>query len=234
MLEEVVRRAGRAFGLEIRRRTSVSDPIRWLARQAKAHNVSTIVDVGANTGQFAKSMLDSGWKDRVVSFEPLTAAHNELVRSASSYPNWEIAPRCAIGASRSSCLINIAGNSQSSSLLPMLDRHTQAAPSSAYTGKESVEVLPLDDIELPGDRLLLKMDVQGFEQHVLSGAQRTLERVTVVFTEMSLQPLYRGEALFTELSENLLAMGYRCVGIRPGYFDPRTEEILQVDATFVR
>ena len=103
-----------------------------------------IFDVGANTGQFAQGLRASGYHGHIISFEPLSGAHATLVAASASDPLWDVAERCAVGASDSWAAINIAGNSYSSSLLPMLDLHREAAPKSAYQGTEPCRVTTLD------------------------------------------------------------------------------------------
>lgn len=237
MLKKFMQRCARAAGIEIRRSTPTSDSTAWLLGFATAAGVTTILDVGANTGQFGSTMLAGGWKHRLISFEPLSTAHGRLLDTAARHPQWHVAPRTAVGARRGTAEINIAGNSQSSSLLPMLDRHVSAAPSSGYVGTETITVIPLDEAlaDASADQCyMLKMDVQGFETEVLRGATETMKRVAVIYTEMSLQPLYAGEAMFTDLSRDIIALGYRCVGLQPGYADPANCEMLQVDGVFVR
>jgi hypothetical protein len=121
----------------------------------------------------------------------------------------------------------------------MLERHVSALPISKYLGAEETELVRLDDVlgeYLDGGRdrsLALKMDVQGFEGEVLDGAPRTLKDIRVIYTEMSLCPLYDREVTFFDLYSRILKLGFRCVGISPGFLDPTTWEVLQVDATFV-
>ena len=237
MLVKFVQRCARAAGFEINRSTPTSDRTAWLLGFCAAAGVTTILDVGANTGQFGNAMIAAGWRGRLVSFEPLSTAYARLVESAARHPQWRVVPRTAVGARRQTAEINIAGNSQSSSLLPMLARHLSAAPTSGYVGTETVTVVPLDEAladATAGECYMLKMDVQGFETEVLRGAAETMKRIAVIYTEMSLQPLYSGEAMFTDLSRDIMALGYRCVGLQPGYADAANREMLQVDGVFVR
>ena len=97
-----------------------------------------ILDVGANTGQFAKNLRASGYHGHIISFEPLSSAHAILASAATSDSLWDVAERCAVGASDSWTTINIAGNSYSSSLLPMLDLHREAAPEIGVSGNGAV------------------------------------------------------------------------------------------------
>ncbi|WP_116090378.1 FkbM family methyltransferase [Sphingomonas crusticola] len=237
MLEKFVHRLARRLGVNLSRYTVVSDQYELLTYWGQQCQVDTLVDVGANVGQFSLRMIDAGWTGSILSVEPLSSAHAKLVEMAALTSRWKVAAPAALGATEGIATINVAGNSQSSSLLPMLRRHEQAAPDSSYVRTETVAVktLPqvLTEAGLSG-RFILKLDVQGFEGEVLKGAAPVLDRCPIVFTEMSLQPLYAGEPLFYELSATLIGMGYRCVNIKPGYFDQNKREVVQVDGTFVR
>ena len=73
--------------------------------------------------------------------------------------NWHIHERCAIGEEAGQIEINISENLVSSSVLNILDTHVQGEPSSKYIGKETVDVLPLDAVDLPieSNNILLKI-----------------------------------------------------------------------------
>ena len=216
-----------------------NDPDQRLVHLFGRYRVKTVLDVGANVGQFAKRMIAAGYPDRIISFEPVSSSHSMLLKNAEGYDQWQVARRCALGGERRKVMVNIAGNSESSSLLPMLERHVSALPISKYLGAEETELIRLDDVLeefLPAEKgasLALKMDVQGFEGEVLDGAPRTLKQIKVIYTEMSLCPLYDREVPFFDLYSRILKLGFRCVGISPGFLDPTTWEVLQVDATFV-
>src|SRR5262249_7853987 len=146
----------------------------------------------------------SRYHGHIVSFEPLSSAHAMLVAAAAPDPLWDIAERCAVGASDGWAEINIAGNSYSSSLLPMLDLHREAAPQPVYRGTEPCRVISLDSyIERTfSDSTTvfgLKMDTQGYEAQVLEGLRRNYDRVKVIVCEMSVAPLYAHGPSMSEL-----------------------------------
>ena len=120
----------------------------------------------------------------------------------------------------------------------MLDKHIAGAPEAAYTGQESCPVIRLDDYldkRLPGDGPLgLKIDTQGFEDHVLTGVERHLPRVKVVVLEMSLSPMYADGPGVERLHHWLTARGLMCVALYPEFVDPRTGEILQLNGLYAR
>jgi FkbM family methyltransferase len=212
---------------------------RRFLEECRGFAVDVILDVGANIGQYAKGLRQQGYHGQIVSFEPLSDAHAKLSAAAEADPLWDVVERCALGAEEGSAKINIAGNSASSSLLPMLDRHRDAAPHSAYLGSEDCPVTTLDAVI---DRTFsdascifgLKMDTQGYEAQVLAGLVRHLDKIRVIQCEMSLAPLYGGGPTIQELCKLLAQLGFRCVALGPEFEDPATGELLQVDGVFVK
>jgi FkbM family methyltransferase len=199
--------------------------------------IDLLVDVGANRGQYALSRRTSGYQGDILSFEPLSAAHSQLLALATNDPNWTIADRMALGDRSGEIEINLAGNSASSSVLPMLDAHLAAAPHSRYIGKEIVPLRRLDDVlesKVDGRKIFLKLDVQGFEGYVLNGAEHILARALALQLEMSLLPLYRGEILMPEMCQLLREKGFELWDLQPGFRDPKTGKLLQVDAVFTK
>src|SRR5216683_1658365 len=142
-----------------------------------------------------------------------------------------------VGATTGEVEINIAANSYSSSILPMLDSHLAAAPHSAYLQKEKVPLRRLDDIvpaTAPGRYIFLKLDVQGYESQVLAGATHLLNHTLAVQLEMSLLPLYEGEALMPQMHAALTAKGFDLWDLEPSFRDPATGRLLQLDGIFIR
>jgi FkbM family methyltransferase len=202
------------------------------------HQIDLVLDVGGNTGQYFKFLRAAGYCGRVVSFEPLSDAYFQLTEMSKKYPVWEIAPRTAIGNIEGEISINIASNSQSSSLLEMLDRHKETFPESAYVGSETVKITKLDYIAphyiAENNRIFLKIDVQGYEQKVLEGATGILPQVEGIQLEMSLVPLYEGELLLTEMLDYMKKLGYSLHYLSPVVFDPNTGQALQLDGIFFK
>jgi FkbM family methyltransferase len=201
-----------------------------------AERIDLVLDVGANVGQFAMRLRSSGYRGRIVSFEPYAAAFRQLERSASRDPQWE-ARRLALSDSEGEAELNVAGNSFSSSLLPMAAAHLESAPDAAYVATERVPTARLDSLwdELARDsRVWLKLDVQGYEMHVLRGMGERLGDVRVVETELSLTPLYDGAVPWRDAVDWLEERGFALTGVDPGFEDPRSGRMLQFDGVFVR
>lgn len=218
-------------GFEIRRH-----PARRRQNVFVRHGVDLVLDVGAADGGYATSLRSFGYQGDIVSFEPQAAAFARLEATMASDPRWS-GRRCALGPDTGEVVLNIASNSTSSSILPMLDSHIDAAPSVRYVGTETVAVSRLDD-EARGalaahGRPFLKIDTQGFEREVLAGASETVAACVGLQLELSLVELYEGGMLIDEALAWTYGQGFEMVGLEQGYAAP-TGEILQIDGIFIR
>ncbi len=205
------------------------------ARLLASERVDLLLDVGANEGQYAVRMRRAGFQGRIISFEPLSGAFAALERRAGGDARWE-ARRLALSDADGTAEIHVAGNSTSSSLLDMGERHLASAPESAYVGTEQVDTARLDSLwgELGGDRVFLKLDVQGFEMHVLRGAERSLGELRGVQAELALAHLYEGDSPWREVVDHLGGRGFELAGVEPGFGDPASGRMLQFDGVFLR
>jgi FkbM family methyltransferase len=201
-------------------------------------NIQTVVDVGANGGYYGAELRESGYSGRIISFEPTYQAFRKLAARAGSDPLWTVS-KTAIGESESEVTINVAGNeAASSSLLPMLELHKQCAPKAYFVSSEKVPLNTLNHalkgILRAQDKVLLKIDTQGYEHMVLRGASEILSQVELIECELSFVPLYKGQLLFLEMLDLLKHLGFSPVQMYPGFTDPRTGFTLQVDGIFAR
>lgn len=205
--------------------------------QVLQHGIDTVLDIGANSGQFGKLLRQSKFTGQIHSVEPLQSAYNVLAAAAAGDPRWSV-QRAAVSAEPGTLTMNVSSNSVSSSVLPMLDRHATAAPSAQYVATEEVLATTVDEIVtttgLNPERTMLKIDVQGYERAVLDGAAKTLPTFRGVRTEMSLVPLYEGQALMPEIMNLLGQHGFELWFIDPGFTEPVTRRLLQLDGVFFR
>jgi FkbM family methyltransferase len=236
-ISKTLRSLAEANGIEVQKTSVYSSQKLRHSKLFSLLGIDLLVDVGANVGQFATLCRAHGYRGSILSFEPSSAAHRELLKTAAVDPLWAVADRMALGAATGEVEINIAANSLSSSILPMLDTHLSAAPQSQYIQRERVTIRRLDDV-LPEDaescNIFLKLDVQGYEPQVLSGAAHTLTLTSAVQLEMSLLPLYEGEQLLSQMSAIMNAKGFDLWDLEPSFRDSDTGRLLQVDGIFTR
>jgi FkbM family methyltransferase len=235
---QIVRKIARSLGLEICRYNPSSSHSAQLLAALKFVDSNVVLDIGANIGQFAKELRASGFDGEIISFEPLSSAHERLKLSASHDKTWRVHSRVALGDKKGMATINIAANSVSSSILPMLDSHLMAAKESVYSSSESTDVVTLDSVApfyLKEDsRPFIKIDTQGFEWQVLDGAPETLKKARGVLLELSLIPLYDGQRMWLELIDRMAADGFTVWALQEGFTDLKNGRTLQIDAVFLR
>jgi FkbM family methyltransferase len=212
----------------------------FLARRLaimRHHTVSSVLDVGANTGQFALQLRALGYMGRIVSFEPLHDAFRELTSNAAPDPLWEC-HNVGLADTNRVAVINVSENSYSSSLLPVSPVSLVIEPSIGYVRTEAITLRRLDDmfdqVCRPTDTVYLKIDTQGYELPVINGALASLRRIKLVQLETSFYPVYVGERLAGEMIGFLGQLGFRVVSVEPGWEDPVTAELLQADVILVR
>ncbi|HUT49496.1 MAG TPA: FkbM family methyltransferase [Alphaproteobacteria bacterium] len=200
--------------------------------------VTVLLDVGANEGQYVGYLRAAGWSGRVVSFEPVAAAHAKLTANAARDADWQVAPAMALGAADGQAEITVSKETDMSSLLPLRDEILRVSPSSAAAGTEIVAVRTLDrvfaDYIGADDRAFLKIDTQGYERAVLDGAAATLPRLAGLQVELSLTPLYQGEGDWRALVDRIEAAGFALSFVLPGYYDRHLKRMLQFDGVFMR
>ena len=201
------------------------------------YDIDLVFDVGANRGQYGRQLRNIGYEGRIVSFEPLMSAYNELVREAKNDRLWDTV-NIALGNKDGKNEINVSSNSVSSSILDMRRALVQTSPDSVYVGKEKTIVRKIDSIideyYCPGARLFLKIDTQGYEKSVIEGAKKSLDKVMGMQLEMSLIQLYEGELLFPEMVKLVSNEGFALLSLEPGFGDNSTGQLLQVDGIFFR
>ena len=237
-MKNLIRQTLRRLGYDLHRFLPASSPDAQVAQALRTFGIDLVLDVGANTGQYARSLREIGYRGRILSFEPLADAHRALVAATRTDALWTAAPRTAIGDQEGEIAINIAGNSASSSLLDMLDSHSEAAPHSAYIGQDMVPITRLDTAAASATglakRLYVKIDTQGYEAEVIAGGAQTLAAASAVQIEVSLTPLYAGQPSLETMLTTMAAHDLALWAVWPGFADPATGRILQIEAIFAR
>ena len=194
----------------------------------------TVLDVGANVGQFTVASLKLFPGVTIHAFEPQPDCMTSLKKSIKDEGN-VTTYNVALGEYEGTADFHVNSHNHSSSILKLADSHLQAFPEAKESESISVRVTMLDSLlkEKAWPRpCLMKLDVQGYERCVLQGGVETLKDVDFVIIETSFKPLYEGEALFLEMVEIMRSHGFEFVRPVGWLMHPETEEMLQMDALF--
>jgi FkbM family methyltransferase len=196
----------------------------------------TVIDVGANTGQFSSVAGALLPEAKIYAFEPIEACRRKAMRRMRGNAAFQCF-NVALGAAPETREFNVSSFAESSSFLSMSKIHREAFPWTGGHQKAEVEVVTLDsfvsELELIPP-VFLKVDVQGFEMAVLRGASKLLESVSIVLIETAYQELYEGQPLFHEIYDYLSSRGFTYAGSVQNMVHPNTGEVLQSDSLFMR
>ena len=199
--------------------------------------IDLVLDVGANEGQYGGYLRSIGYQGQIVSFEPLDAAFKILEQKANADKLWSCR-HIALGNISGESVINVSGNSQSSSILNIKGAHLDAAPEADFLTNQKIMVEKLDDIynDITAGKpnVMLKLDVQGFEKFVLEGAKKSLKKLKGIQVEMSFEELYDGEMLYREMIDFLGQNGFVLCALKNGFHNVNTGKLLQADGFFFK
>ena len=207
-----------------------NEPLAWLRK----FDIGSIIDVGSNEGQFASKILKVLPDARVHCFEPIRDVYAQLVENFKDNKN-VFTYNCGLGETNEELQININEYSASSSMLEMLDLHRDNFDFAVKVAPQTISVRKLDEvlIDLPAEPMLLKIDVQGYEMHVLKGGEKVAGRADLIIIETTFHPLYKGQPLFRDIYDWMLGAGFTYAGNMEQLLAPTDNQILQADAIFI-
>ena len=198
------------------------------------HDIRTIVDIGANTGQFAAMIHRVCPGARILSFEPIADCFEELQSTLEGIPGSR-AFKLALGDTKGPSVMNRSEFTPCSSMLTLTGLVCKDHPDAAKITRESVQAARLDDI-LHGDELepelLVKIDVQGYEDKVIQGGTSTLARASFVAMEVTFYEEYEGQPSFDFLYRMMVDLGFAFRGAAGQYTSKVDHRFMYADAIF--
>jgi FkbM family methyltransferase len=205
------------------------------ARVLSGLDCRTVVDIGANRGQFALVARQCQPHARIISFEPLPAAAAKF-RAVFAGDGRVTLHEVAIGPAPGNATIHVSRRDDSSSLLPITSTQVALFPGTGEVATATVRVAPLRefipaaDIQAPA---LIKLDVQGYELEALRGCEDLLDRFAYVYSECSFVELYAGQPLADEVTSWMRERGFKLHGEHNTVHD-RGGRAIQADFLFAR
>ena len=170
-----------------------------------------IIDVGAMSfgqDEDVYAPLTKGFPCEVIGFEPVAAEYEKL--KAQNKAGRIYLPY--IIGDGSVQTFRECNSPMTSSLFepnaPLLAKFQTLTDVTRIVGTSDVETRRLDDIPETKGADFLKLDVQGAELLVLTGAEARLKDVLVINTEVEFVPLYKGQPLFADIDSFLRARGF--------------------------
>jgi FkbM family methyltransferase len=180
--------------------------------------INTIVDVGANRGQFAAEALTFFPRAHVISFEPQPSAFHVLDQLAASRRGQLTSVNLALGDKEGVARMQVHVDWDfSSSLLATTPLAHQLYPYQQQQTTIDIRLTTLDryfetsPLRLEPD-ILVKIDAQGYDDRVIRGGRSVFSRARACIVEINLDQLYEQQGSFKEIFALLDEFGFRYVG----------------------
>jgi len=236
ILAKYINEIFRKYGYEIKATASL--PKQNLLGMKNNYSIRTVLDAGANLGQFAEWARSEFPTSTIHSFEPVQTTYHSLQAKAQRDPLWHC---YNLALSSETCVrdINVhVDHLSSSSFLDSTQTTSELFPSTIRKVKSEVSCVTLDEwvsdsSTVLEEDVLLKMDVQGYEASILQGGQRTLLNVQVVITEVNIERLYHSQTTFPELVSLLDKACFEFVGVLEHGFSANGNPV-SLDAVFMK
>jgi FkbM family methyltransferase len=193
----------------------------------------TIVDIGANRGQFSLAARQYSPSARIFSFEPLKIPAS-IFRKIFLNDDLTTIYEVAIGPQESILTIHISARDDSSSLLPISAAQINCFPGTEEVDVSEIRVSTLDSFLGEQDLIppaLLKIDVQGFEMEALKGCESVIDKFDFIYCECSFIELYSGQKLVHEVVDWLHRHHFNFIGVFNTAYDSSGQAI-QADFLF--
>ncbi|MET4447036.1 FkbM family methyltransferase [Bradyrhizobium sp. GM2.2] len=192
----------------------------------------SVVDVGANVGQFALFACEQYPAAAIFSFEPLEDCWKKFGDIFEQEKRVQLF-RYGVGPSDTDAAIHVTHDNDSSSILEPAPIQSEVFGTAVRT-KQKIQLRRLSSL-LRHDQVLppalLKIDVQGYEIEVLKGCEELLNRFDTVYVEASYLELYKGQTLAGEVIEFLWTHGFNLRGVFNQHVD-KEKGPLQADFLF--
>lgn len=198
----------------------------------KNFTFDTIIDVGANKGQFSLIANYYNNECRIYSFEPLLGPYkilNQVFKGNKNISSFQV----AISPQKGKQKIYVSKRNDSSSLLKIGINQTKFFKNTELLREEIIHSGPLNQfikyIDLSG-LTLMKIDVQGYELNVLQSSEDFFKQVNFIYCEVSFQELYERQSLVNDIIRYLHENDFELCDIRCSVY--KNNNLIQSDMLF--
>lgn len=200
-----------------------------------AYQINCVLDVGANTGQFARNLRRVGYQGHICSFEPVEEAYLTLTTCFRSDSKWA-GYNYALGSENTQRTfhVTVEPTAMSSFLQPQ---------DTGWKLREAVvEIKRLDGVfqdvieatELKRPRVFLKMDTQGYDLEVFNGAEHCLDQILGLQSEVSVKPVYQGMPHYLDSIRTYESHGFELHGLAEVFRHPQRNNLIEMNCVMMR
>jgi len=215
MIKRIVKKVFNSVGLDIVRLSKTPKDTLLGLRNLP---IKTIIDIGANRGQFARYISTIFPDAHLYCFEPLPEPFNELSQWAEKQNGKVSAFNVALGDREEKLtMYSHTDHSPSSSFLKTTRLCEKYYPQTKKQIPIELNITTLDkwqeNHKIPLEpEILIKMDVQGYEDRVIRGGMDLFDKAKACILEVNLDHLYEDQATFNNISLLFQDLDYHYAG----------------------
>ena len=201
--------------------------------------IRSVIDVGANVGQFGRSIKKIFPDSKIYCFEPLPEPFKKLGKWAITCQGNVEVFNMALGEKEDEVeMFFHVDHSASSSLLKSTECNENLYPFMRKQVSTAIKMSTLDHIfaESPdslANEILIKIDTQGYEDRVIKGGSEVFSRARACILEINLYALYEGQASFNNIVQLLNDKGFNYQGNLSQMYS-NDGHVMYLDAVFIR
>jgi FkbM family methyltransferase len=231
LLLKSIKRFFNLFGLEVHRSSGKRSSFVGALRQIKdlGFTPATIIDIGAGIGLFTVQCYSVFPDSRYLLIEPLEENRDLLDQTTKRIPNAEYILAVADAQSGERTL-NVHSDLVGSSLYLEKEANLDGTP-------RNVPAVTLDYIckeRNASGPYLIKIDVQGAELDVLSGAKEVLDKTEYVILEVSLFQFVKGGPQLYDVVTFMKSCGFVVYDMFGHHYRLLDGAMAQIDIAFVK
>lgn len=237
----MIRKLANKFGFDVIRYPNRRG-FEWHLEQVFDHlKIDTVIDVGANHGQFATSLREIGFDGWIYSVEPVKTVFDSLSARMSGDAKWR-GLNVALGEADDHKVMNVAGgDAQASSFLQFNeDGPARWGDAHRVSRQEGVEVRRLESVldeilrDRPAAKIYLKLDTQGLDLSVLKSAGDKFAAIDALQAEIAAHHFYEGMTSFGAAIDAYREMGFEITGVFPLSREFDGLRVIEFDFVFIR
>jgi FkbM family methyltransferase len=239
LIKHLLKNALRLGGFEISRIATSDYLLRGrLSQLIEKLQINTVLDVGANNGQYLQLLSKIGFKGEVLSFEPVPELYQRITTLFPRKKQWRQFPY-ACGSQDGTAVIHVAKSNDFSSILKANAFCLKENPGALPVRSETVQVRRLDAFiqelysDLPERRILLKIDTQGYDCEVFSGAREILDSIKLLQVEIPAIPMYEKALSMSRALDVYLSAGFGVSGLFPVCYSTDRVFVVEYDCLLV-
>src|ERR1700690_268886 len=143
LIEKSIKKTFHLLQLDIRRHNLYHSDEILLQTIIGNFDIKTVIDVGANEGQYAESLIEHGFKGAIYSLEPIPSVFEVLKKKSVKHAQWSVF-NLGVGSRKGELIINVSQNLASSSIFNVTPVSLASEPKTRITHQERINMTTID------------------------------------------------------------------------------------------